>query len=42
MSQQPPEDELEQLYDPLDDPESFEPKPIYTYTNEDFEDEDHA
>lgn len=38
MSQQPPEEELDALYDPLDDPQSFEPKPIATGPNEDFED----
>jgi len=27
------------IYDPNDDPYSFEPKPIYTEPNEDFEEE---
>lgn len=41
MTQQPPEDELDELYDPLEQPDSFEPKPIYTVPEqEDFDEDD--
>lgn len=41
MSEIPPEEDFP-IFDPLDDPESFEPKPIYTEPNEDFEEDDDA